>query len=40
MFNSAGLPVNVQFVTLPYEEELSLKVMNEIDQVTQFYAKW
>jgi fatty acid amide hydrolase len=36
MKESAGLPVSVQVVTLPYEEELCLNVMRQIEEAVQF----
>jgi fatty acid amide hydrolase len=36
MNGSAGLPVAVQVVTLPHEDETCLRVMNEIEKEVQF----
>jgi len=39
MRNTVGLPVGVQVVTKPFEEEKCLNIMNLIDGEIQFYKK-
>jgi Asp-tRNA(Asn)/Glu-tRNA(Gln) amidotransferase A subunit family amidase len=39
MKGSEGLPVAVQVVALPFQEEMCLRVMKEIDLETTFYAE-
>jgi len=38
MKGTAKLPVNVQVVTLPNQDELCLNLMKQIDERVKFYA--
>lgn len=35
-----GLPVNVQIVSYPFQEEMCLRIMKEVDEVMQFRSKY